>query len=62
MSKKERAGASTAKFKRPAIERNLSRKKTAKLKLSGWYKEAAQSIGISNKKPPDRYTSGEDRG
>ena len=32
----------------------LSRKKPAKLTLSTWYGDAAQSIGISNKKPAER--------
>jgi hypothetical protein len=44
--------APASKLKRSAIEKSLQRKKTAKLKLSGWYNEAARSVGISSKKPP----------
>ena len=48
MSKKAGAKAPTSKLKRSAIEKSLSRKKTARLKLSSWYEKAAESIRINN--------------
>jgi len=36
------------------IGNGAKRKKTVKLKLSGWYENAAQSIGISNKEPHEK--------
>jgi hypothetical protein len=54
VSKEGRTKAPTAKLKRSVIVNRLSGKKTAKLKSTSWYHEAARSIGISNKKPPER--------
>jgi hypothetical protein len=53
MFESEGTKAPASKLKRSAIEKNLKRKKTAKLKLSGWYNEAARSVGISSKQPRD---------
>jgi hypothetical protein len=38
-----------SKLKRTAIVKGSSKDKSAKLKLSSWYEEAARSIRISNK-------------
>ena len=54
MSKKDGTKTPTSKPKRSAIEKSLSRGKTAKLKLSSWYEDASRSIRISNKKPPEK--------
>jgi hypothetical protein len=54
LPKKDGTKTPTSKLKRSAIEKSLSRGKTAKLKLSSWYEDAARSIRISNKKPPEK--------
>jgi hypothetical protein len=45
--------AATSKPKRSVTEKRLPRNKTARLKLSRWYKESARSVGISNTKPSE---------
>ena len=50
MSKTHETKAAVSNFKQSAIEKSL-RKKTARLKSSGWYDKAARSIGISSKNP-----------
>ena len=54
MSKSDGAKAPNATLKKAAIVKGSSRNKSAKLKLSSWYEDAARSISISNKKPPEK--------
>jgi hypothetical protein len=54
VSKKTQAKMPASKLKRSVIGNSAKRKKTVKLKLSGWYENAAQSIGISNKEPHEK--------
>jgi hypothetical protein len=54
LPKKDGARAPTSKFKGSVIGKGPSSKKTARLKSSNWYEEAARSIGIGKKKPPER--------
>jgi hypothetical protein len=54
VSEKDRTKAPASKLKRAVVGNRLTRKKTAKLKLSSWYTDSARSIGISNKMPPER--------
>jgi hypothetical protein len=51
---KTQAKAPASKLQRSVIGNSLKRKKTVKLKLSGWYENAAQSIGISKKEPLEK--------
>jgi hypothetical protein len=53
LAKRNAAKVPNSKLKSSAIEESRSRKMTAKLKLSSWYGDAARSIGISNKTPPN---------
>jgi hypothetical protein len=54
LSKKDGANTPTSKLKRSAIEKSRSGKKPARLKLSSWYEKADRSIGIRNKKAPEK--------
>jgi hypothetical protein len=49
MFETEGTKAPASKLERSTI---LKRKKTAKLRLSGWYNEAARSVGITSRQPP----------
>jgi hypothetical protein len=59
LPKKGGAGAPTSKLKGSVIGKRPFSKKTARLKSSDWYEEAARSIGIGKKKPPERRDESE---
>ena len=50
----DEATLSSKEEKDTRLAGRVSRKKPAGLKLSHWYEDAVQSIGISKKKPPER--------
>jgi hypothetical protein len=54
VSERDQAKAPASKLKRAVVGKRLTRKRTAKLKLSSWYTDSARSIGITNKMPPER--------
>ena len=54
MPKKDGGRAAISKLKGSVIGKGPSSKKTARLKSSNWYEEAARSIGIGKKKPSER--------